>query len=45
MGDPKYGKGNKNKEGLKLIADKLSFIDPWSKVLREFCLQDSLSSF
>lgn len=29
MGDPKYGKGNKNKEGLMLLASTLSFIDPW----------------
>ena len=31
MGDPKYGRGNKNKEGLKLLAKSLSFIDPWTK--------------
>lgn len=30
MGDPKYGKGNKNRQGLKLIANSLSFTDPWS---------------
>jgi tRNA pseudouridine32 synthase/23S rRNA pseudouridine746 synthase len=30
MGDPKYGKGNKNKEGLKLMAKGLSFVDPWN---------------
>jgi tRNA pseudouridine32 synthase/23S rRNA pseudouridine746 synthase len=30
MGDPKYGKGNKNREGLKLIAKSLEFIDPWT---------------
>ena len=29
MGDPKYGQGNGNDEGLKLIASKLSFDDPW----------------
>jgi tRNA pseudouridine32 synthase/23S rRNA pseudouridine746 synthase len=43
MGDPKYGKGNKNKEGLMLVADKLSFIDPWSKRLQEFSLDLSLA--
>jgi tRNA pseudouridine32 synthase/23S rRNA pseudouridine746 synthase len=30
MGDPKYGRGNKNLEGLKLVATELSFKDPWS---------------
>lgn len=29
MGDPKYGKGNKNRDGLKLVALSLTFIDPW----------------
>ncbi len=31
MGDPKYGKGNKNRKGLQLLASSLSFIDPWDK--------------
>jgi len=31
MGDPKYGKGNKNREGLQLLAKSLEFLDPWSK--------------
>jgi tRNA pseudouridine32 synthase/23S rRNA pseudouridine746 synthase len=31
MGDPKYGGGNKNDEGLKLLAYQLIFIDPFSK--------------
>jgi tRNA pseudouridine32 synthase/23S rRNA pseudouridine746 synthase len=43
MGDPKYGKGNKNKEGLMLVADKLSFVDPWSKKPQEFALDLSQS--
>ncbi len=30
MGDPKYGKGNKNRDGLKLLAKSLSFVDPWT---------------
>jgi len=30
MGDPKYGKNNKNKDGLKLLAYSLAFKDPWS---------------
>jgi tRNA pseudouridine32 synthase/23S rRNA pseudouridine746 synthase len=29
IGDPKYGAHNKNKEGLKLVAKRLSFWDPW----------------
>jgi len=31
MGDPRYGIGNKNKEGLQLKADQLSFICPFAK--------------
>jgi len=31
MGDPKYGRGNKNREGLQLLAKSLNFEDPWSK--------------
>jgi tRNA pseudouridine32 synthase/23S rRNA pseudouridine746 synthase len=30
MGDPKYGKGNKNREGMKLTAASLKFICPFS---------------
>lgn len=30
MGDPKYGRGNKNRDGLKLLAKSLNFLDPWS---------------
>lgn len=28
MGDPRYGEGNKNKEGLQLVATELAFICP-----------------
>jgi tRNA pseudouridine32 synthase / 23S rRNA pseudouridine746 synthase len=38
MGDPRYGKGNKNKEGLKLLAWSLSFVDPWDRQSRLFTL-------
>lgn len=31
MGDPIYGKNNKNKEGLKLISYLIEFKDPYSK--------------
>ena len=34
MGDPKYGKGNKNKAGMQLLARTLSFQDPWTKKLQ-----------
>lgn len=30
MGDPQYGQGNKNKEGMKLTATRLSFKSPFS---------------
>ncbi len=36
MGDPAYGKGNKNKEGLKLLAYKLELTDPWTKVKKSW---------
>ena len=31
MGDPKYGRGNKNRQGLQLLAHSMSFLDPWEK--------------
>ncbi len=40
MGDPKYGKGNKNKEGLKLSAFRMSFVDPWTETAVTFELPD-----
>lgn len=43
MGDPKYGKGNKNREGLKLLASELSFHDPWALKLQTFSLPKHLS--
>lgn len=33
-GDPKYGKDNKNREGMKLAAIGLDFFDPWDKAAR-----------
>lgn len=30
MGDPKYGQGNKNRQGLALAAVSIEFIDPWT---------------
>jgi tRNA pseudouridine32 synthase/23S rRNA pseudouridine746 synthase len=43
IGDPKYGVGNKNREGLRLLATGLSFIDPWDKSLKTFTLPKSLT--
>jgi tRNA pseudouridine32 synthase/23S rRNA pseudouridine746 synthase len=43
MGDPKYGKGNKNRQGLKLIAKSLEFIDPWTQKVINVSLDHSLS--
>jgi tRNA pseudouridine32 synthase / 23S rRNA pseudouridine746 synthase len=43
MGDPKYGKGNKNRDGLKLLAKSLSFIDPWTKKTMDYELTLNLS--
>lgn len=31
MGDPKYGKGNKNQTGLRLMGYRLEFFDPFTK--------------
>jgi tRNA pseudouridine32 synthase / 23S rRNA pseudouridine746 synthase len=42
LGDPKYGRGNKNKEGLKLQAQSLGFKDPWDKKVRSWSLPDHL---
>ena len=43
MGDPKYGRGNKNKDGLKLLAKSLSFQDPWTKKSVEIAITMDLS--
>ena len=41
MGDPKYGKGNKNRTGLKLLAKALSFVDPWDKSPKNYeCVEN-----
>lgn len=31
MGDPKYGKGNKNRDGMRLVATQLIFFDPFKR--------------
>lgn len=42
LGDPLYGKGNKNAEGLQLRAVRLQFRCPFSQVLRDFQLDTLL---
>lgn len=42
LGDPKYGKGNKNKEGLKLLAYALEFKDPFDRQKKTFVSPNSL---
>lgn len=41
MGDPKYGVGNKNSEGLRLMSYQLRFIDPYTKKEINFELPES----
>lgn len=45
MGDPKYGKGNKNEEGMKLVASSLAFKDPISNKNIEINLQKNFCLF
>lgn len=41
MGDPRYGKGNKNTDGMKLVAYALEFECPYQKKRVNFTLPDS----
>jgi tRNA pseudouridine32 synthase/23S rRNA pseudouridine746 synthase len=41
VGDPRYGKGNKNKAGMKLVAHTLEFECPYYKKQVVFSLPDS----
>lgn len=43
IGDPIYGKGNKNRDGLKLLAKSLQFKDPWTNQVVFFEIDQSLS--
>ena len=45
MGDPRYGRGNKNGDGLKLVACRLKFLDPISKQEIDFELPEELRLF
>lgn len=38
MGDPKYGRGNKNREGMKLLSFQLQLKDPFSQNQISFAL-------
>ncbi len=40
LGDPKYGIGNKNSEGLQLLAYQLIFVDPFTKKKIDFIIPD-----
>lgn len=40
LGDPKYGTGNKNSEGIRLMSYQLKFTDPLSKKAINFELSD-----
>lgn len=42
-GDPKYGKDNKNREGMKLAAVGLDFVDPFTNEPRSFSTLPSFS--
>ncbi|MGZ3788826.1 MAG: RluA family pseudouridine synthase [Bacteriovorax sp.] len=44
IGDPKYGKGNKNAEGIKLLAYQLIFIDPFTQKEINFSLSSTESA-
>jgi tRNA pseudouridine32 synthase/23S rRNA pseudouridine746 synthase len=41
LGDPKYGTGNKNSEGLRLMAYQLIFLDPFTKREINFTLPEA----
>lgn len=42
LGDPAYGKGNKNKDGLKLVAQRLVLSDPWTYEKRSWISPQAL---
>jgi hypothetical protein len=45
MGDPRYGKGNKNTDGMKPVADGLEFECPYQKRKVVFRLPDGRGGF
>lgn len=40
MGDPKYGRNNKNRQGLQLVAFALAFPCPFTGKSKKYCLTD-----
>lgn len=42
LGDPAYGRGNKNKDGLKLVAQRLVLSDPWTYEKRSWISPQAL---
>lgn len=42
LGDPAYGRGNKNKDGLKLVAQRLVLSDPWTYEKRSWISPQTL---
>lgn len=45
IGDPKYGKKNKDSRGLQLVASEVHFKDPFSQKNLEFCLPEKYRLF
>lgn len=45
MGDPKYGKGNKNEEGLRLVASELKFYNPFRRKEVSYSLPEKFKLF
>ena len=40
LDDPKYGRGNFHPEGLRLVAVRLDFIDPWQEKAVAFSIAE-----
>ena len=40
LGDPKYGRGNSHPEGMRLVAVRLGFIDPWQEKAVTFSIAE-----
>ena len=40
LGDPKYGQGNAHAEGLRLVAVRLGFVEPWQEKAIEFSIAE-----
>lgn len=45
MGDPRYGSGNKNRDGLRLAAVSLAFTDPFTRIPRSFIVEPDWVGF